>query len=391
MPSASQNRVLFVARHYVGTYRDNLSTKFEGQVSGLRETGREVDHFEISQDGILLRGKDATGKSSAIRIAGAANPSGTLQKLRHYNQIFRAAKKQLARQEYGLVYLRSAPPTIAYLRLLHAAKRQGVRVVVEIPTYPSVGEISSNTWLRRQALRVSELAKRLEAKSVDLYAVIGENVDGTLRGRPAKNINNGVNVPAVAQRIPAGRIPEVDTEVNVIALASMCKWHGYDRLIRGMAQVEKRERPTVHFVGPDGDGSLRAWELLAKELQVGESIIFHGRLDGEELRLLINRCHGAIGSLALHRIGLHSASTLKAREYMARGIPFIYATVDPTLTSDARGALQVPADETPISIRDVTKFFKKMTSVPNLPDEMRQYAQQELSWASNFDDLLVGS
>lgn len=386
--TARKQKVLFLSRHYTGAYRDNLSVKFEGQLSGLRESGRMVDHFEISENGIFLISNGNTAKDSCIRVSDAKHPSGPLRKLQHYDQLFRAARRQVARGDYDIVYVRSSPPTAAYLLLLKAARWHGAQVVVEIPTYPSVGEISGNTWLRRQALRASEFGKRLEAKWVDLYAVIGENVNGTLRGRPARNIDNGVNVPAIAERTPASKMPELRTEVNVIALASMCKWHGYDRVIRGMAEIRKSERPRIHLVGPDGDGSLHRWKILAEELDVAESVFFHGRLDGEKLRELIDHCHGAIGSLALHRIRVTSASTLKVREYMARGIPFIYATEDPTLTAGAIGALQVSADENPISIGEIVNFFAEKALDQDLPEKMRQYAVQNLSWASTFDGLL---
>ena len=66
---------------------------------------------------------------------------------------------------------------------------------------------------------------------------------------------------------------------------------------------------------------------------------------------LYDRCHFAIASLGLHRIGIDVASTLKTREYLAKGMPFVYSgEVDVFRDEPAHFCMAVPADETPVDV-----------------------------------------
>ena len=95
---------------------------------------------------------------------------------------------------------------------------------------------------------------------VDLYTLIGEDGGGTLRGRPAMNIVNGVDV-----RLPL-HVPRTgDPAVRLLALASMSGWHGYDRILRSLAAYRGDADVRVEFAGGDGDGSLGKWKLLTDE------------------------------------------------------------------------------------------------------------------------------
>jgi hypothetical protein len=58
------------------------------------------------------------------------------------------------------------------------------------------------------------------------------------------------------------------------------------------------------------------------------------------------RADVGIGTLALHRKQLHEASPLKVREYLAVGLPVLYAYEDPDADVLGKGVLRIANSET---------------------------------------------
>ena len=121
-------------------------------------------------------------------------------------------------------------------------------------------------------------------------------------------------------------------------------------------------------------------EALAQLLGLTDRVTFHGPLYDETLNTLVARCDVGVGSLGMYRYGLAQGMTLKLREYLARGLPFVSAVDDPALPADADFALRVPNDDTPIDMNAIVAFAQKAKSDAELSARMRAYAQASLSW-----------
>jgi len=214
--------------------------------------------------------------------------------------------------------------------------------------------------------------------------VIGEPVGDTLHGRPAMNIINGVDVSA----LPAHTPNPGDGPIRLLALASMSGWHGYDRILRALANDTSGIKARVDFVGGDGDGSLAAWKTLAETLGLGDRVTFHGPLYGSALDRVIAACDIGVGSLGMYRYGLAQGMTLKLREYMARGLPFVSAVDDPSLPDDPAFALRVSNDDTPIDMARVIAFAQNARLDAGVSDRMRAYAQAHMSWQGVLSRVL---
>jgi len=78
---------------------------------------------------------------------------------------------------------------------------------------------------------------------------------------------------------------------------------------------------------------------------------------------------------------------VKVREYCARGIPFIIASTDPDFPDDFPYMMRVPANDEPIDIQKVIVFYERISST-NYVDEMRKYAEQNLSWERKLSPLI---
>jgi glycosyltransferase involved in cell wall biosynthesis len=194
--------------------------------------------------------------------------------------------------------------------------------------------------------------------------------------KPHITIGNGFNVDSVTVR---QQVPFVGEELHLLCVANVSRWHGLDRLIRGLGTYRGPTRITLHIAG---DGSeLSSLKKIIDELGITGQVIFHGFTTGKDLDDLFNTCHIAVGSLGLHRIGLTEASILKAREYCARGIPYIIACKDPDFPNDFSYIHTVPADESPVSIESIIDFAQRVSEDIGHPLKMREYAVGHLDWS----------
>ena len=209
--------------------------------------------------------------------------------------------------------------------------------------------------------------------------------------KPHLTIGNGFSV----QFVPVRGAPDyTDNELHLLCVANVSRWHGLDRLLRGLSTYSGTPKVILHIAGVGAE--LPHLQQLTKDIGISDWVIFHGFTTGKALDVLFDRCHVAVGSLGIHRIGLNEASILKAREYCARGIPFIYGTPDPDFPADFSYVLHLPADESPIDIERVLAFAKRVCADPDHPQKMRRYAEEHLDWSvkmkklKDFLEALVG-
>lgn len=122
---------------------------------------------------------------------------------------------------------------------------------------------------------------------------------------------------------------------------------------------------------------------------VRESVVFHGFLPPNEIDHLANVCHIAINSLSVHILGQKITSTLKSREYFARGMPFITSSSDDDFDDKNPYILKVSEDENPFDIHELINFASKLNDDPKHPQKMRQYAISHLDWSVKMKRLLT--
>jgi len=187
-------------------------------------------------------------------------------------------------------------------------------------------------------------------------------------------VPNGIGVNSV----PLRKYKPNHNEISLLFVGSVNRWHALDRVIQGMSLFGEAKSLHLHIVGTgDQEGYLKT---LTKNLGLEQQVTFHGYKSGKLLDEAFENAHIAIASLGIHRNGIKEASVLKAREYCARGIPFIYGYNDPDFDS-FRFTLKVPPTDAPIGIEEIIEFAKKTTSDPNHPALMREYAYKNLDWS----------
>ncbi|MDN5343662.1 MAG: hypothetical protein PWP28_2542 [Oceanotoga sp.] len=189
-------------------------------------------------------------------------------------------------------------------------------------------------------------------------------------------INNGLDLSSI-------RIKEKNKDnkkLNILSIANNSKWHGYDRVIKGMYEYYKKNPKKDVYYHCVGEGSeLQNLKNLVKELKLEKYVIFHGTKTGEELDEIVDDSDIAFGSLANHRKAMYVDSALKNREYCARGIPFVIASDDSDFPESFPYVYRISQDETPVNIEKVIKFYDSIKN-KNYIEEMRKYAEKNLTW-----------
>ena len=351
-----------------------LKRKFNGQISALTKMGHKV-HF-ISFDEAKLY----DNYESKVRVL--KNTFWGKNRLYIHTivfiDIYLAAIKIIKQNRVDYVYFRKSPMGIFGYAFLNKCNRKGIKVIIEIPSYPSKEKPGS---LARSLYEYySRIWSNLSNKFVSLFALIGEK-SNSYCGRPAINIENGLTV----EDVPI-REYNKDGHIHLLALASMSYWHGYDRIILSLHECKHPDahKVIIDMVGDEGDGSLKKWKHMVNQLKLESQVIFHGRLEGDGLDNMFNKATIGICSLGLYRLGYENSSILKLREYTARGLPFVYAANDSCINHSLGYAMKVSNNDEPIDMGQIIDFANTVSKDFTISQRMREYAKECISWESQF-------
>lgn len=250
------------------------------------------------------------------------------------------------------------------------------KVLWEVPTYPYDKE------LKKPATYAFYLKDRHNRKKLKRYVdrVVDLSGSTNIFGVPTLQIINGVDLSAILPKDPA---PSCST-VNVICIAAFSFWHGTDRFIDGM-RAYYNESPSralhLHLVG-NGPAipSLRE-QVVSSNLEA--YVHFHGFCDRQEMDHIFNQCTFALEGLAGHRQGIMSSSSLKSREYLAKGIPFATSSkIDVFREHPVDFCLQLAGNDSPINIHKLIEFhdvlYEKETQ-SQLISRIRSFAEANVS------------
>jgi len=280
---------------------------------------------------------------------------------------------------YDALYLRR--PSVASKEMMAFLKDQKSRnpdlvTIEEIPTYPydeemkgfkSLPLLLKDRWNRR---RLNEV--------IDRIAVFSDNE--IIFSIPTIKIINGVDLHDVGIRAPSHTM-----RADIIFVAAFAEWHGADRLLDGLKLFRdsasgSAEEVHVHMVG--GGPKLESLKRKAAADGLSDLVTFYGVLDRSGMDRIYDRCDFAVASLGLHRIGLSISSTLKTREYLAKGIPFIYSgDIDVFVDDPVDFCCQISADESPVDIDAVLEFRSRLYEREReecLTQRIREYAEDHV-------------
>lgn len=342
---------------YIAKYEYGVYNKINAQVDTFRKAGFDCEIDDCKSDYTLVH-------KVATRIPFL--PDGI-----RWNSIDCGG--------FDCIYIRR-PAFCSYnfIKWLRQTKKRypNIRIILEFQTFPYDAEYYK---LYRLPLLLKDILYRGHLKKYIDRAADLSNHD-MIFGIKTIQIYNGIDLSSVDVRNPFF----ANDALNLLCVAVFNTWHGVDRILNGLADYKKQQgnrRVILHLVG---EGQiLKELKAQVVHLDLEDSVIFYGRMKPSDIVPLYNSCNMAIASLGLHRIGVLTASTLKTREYLAKGIPFVYSGIIDVFQEEPTDfCLQVPADDSPIEIQHLIDFNDRLyerDTPQELAKRIRTYAERHVS------------
>ena len=376
-----------------GLKSDSVQKKVISQIRGLNDSGVECRGFFLTNDV-----KEETVFDKNIILI----PYPTTHK-RFFNIIFQKkmllnfVKNYLAQNlktdEY--IYLRYPGVSFELYKLANKFKNRIIsehqsKEIDEIKSLRNEHPISLNIsklisyflyqfWpIFNEVIWSKPYSKRLLAK------VAVTNEIAIYHKRFCKNVwvvPNGIETDNYKLRIS----PNLENKIKIIFLkgtSGHAPWNGLDRLINSIDNYPHREKLELIICG----------SIIEGEVPFREYIKLTGYINSEELDSLISNVHFGFSTLCLFRKHLNEAAVLKAREYFARGLPFVYGYTDPdleNLESAKKYSLKISNDDTLINFDNVIRFVNNVYLDPNYITKMRDIAIENLDWKAKMKQLQI--
>lgn len=320
--------------------------KIRSQIKGLEREGIEVDLIENEE---LPRWKKILPFSS-----------------RSYNW-----REINIPNDADAIYIRYQLSDYPFIKAIRRWKKENPRrnIILEIPMFPYISELEAIS--NKLTLLRDKIYSRYIYKYVDRIVTFTSHEE--ILGVETIPMVNGIEVDKVEEK----KYVKNDNSINIIAVALVNFSHGYDRLIEGIGKYyeapgEKRNI-IFHLVG-DGD-VLPKLRKLAKERLIEDHVLFYGFRSGDELNHLYDIADIGVDVLGGHRKGDVWFGTLKSREYLSKGLPFITEYSLPSeLDPIKQYILKVPDNDSPIVIDDVIEFYNSLDK-ENVVLNMRKFAK----------------
>lgn len=294
------------------------------------------------------------------------------------------AKNCVEEPSLKLIYIRLMIPNPSLIALMKAAKKHGVKVLYEIPTYPYYGEqfrASRKKYRAVAKIAIDALFSPLIKKYADHIVIIKSNSKIWLHSKMVE-INNGVNTEKIKSKT------EYDTKdgtFRMVTVGTLFPYHGYDRVLAGLKNCNEKvyDHPVeFHVVG----ASQTINELKEQAQKLGlKRVIFHGMKTTDELNEMYEKFDVGLGCLALHRRNADIDTTLKIIEYYCRGVPVVTSGKSPY--KNPAVTIQIPDGEDPV---DINSLYNEWKSIDK--DELRalsEQAKKEFSWDFIMKQLLM--
>lgn len=371
----SEKLLFFTKMNFAVKENSGIRKKVFAQVNALKRYGLEVDIVYFENNKIFVVGDNSNTTFEAN------------DKLQFLSFLYGGFLENLDIKTYKYVYIRHFLTNPLFLNLLSKLKKRngGIKIFMEIPTYPYRFEFADMPLVKRLGLWIDERCLPYFKKYID--RIITFSAEKEIFGIPTIMTDNGIDI----EQFPM--IPKVafnGRSIHLFGLANVQKWHGYDRIIEGLKGYysTKKDIEVIFDIGGNGSEILPLKQRVA-DYGLTDKVIFHGFVSGDDLTKLFEQTHVGVGSFGMHRIGVADGqtSTLKAREYAARGLPIVLGHQDRGFPDGFPYLLELPADESPVDIQKIVNLYLSVQP-SDYPQEMNAYAEQNLTWFVNFKPVV---
>ncbi len=349
----------------------------EGGVGPRKKVLSQIKAFEKS-------GIDLELVESPFQLEGKIRGNFLLRQIicrLPFTYVYSRHKYEEKYKDADVFYIRFLAGDYYFSQFIKKLKKNNpnARIVMELADYPTTWYMTTSLLYKivyTPIILKDIFARRYYKKYVDRIALLKPLNE--VYGIPAIQFVNGIDVGSIKVKQQSGT-----SIIRLIAVAAMCNFHGYDRMIEGLHQYYMKggaRRIEIYFVGGrEAPGNeLVRYKKLCEEYQLQEYITFYGEKTGKDLDDIYDKCNLAVASLGMYRIGYGTANSLKVREYMAKGLPIVTGCpVDIFLEGNFQYGCEFANDDTYIDMERIIKFFDRMyeEDEQKIIVKIRQYAE----------------
>jgi glycosyltransferase involved in cell wall biosynthesis len=296
-----------------------------------------------------------------------------------------------------IVLLRATPftmilmlPGLLYLRLLKK------KIIIDVPT-PFINVIQevkgSNASKVNKFIKILVMFITLPFSLYPAHRVLQYSKEGKWFSFGLKKkilqVGNGIDVKNIPMR--RKKLKVQNNTIYFTGVATLAFWHGYDRFITSIYEYKRKNNKYNVIFNIVGDGEEKAkLEKLVNDLSLNDNIIFHGFKDGDDLtKIFDNATHIGVCSLGLFRKNMFYASELKAREYAARGIPFILGCEDFDFPNTLNFVYQCENDDSIIDIDKIIQWYENLDKNFENFSFIREYAIENVDFNSKAKNEIL--
>lgn len=292
---------------------------------------------------------------------------------------------------YSFYYIRFEAADYSFRTFLKQLRKNNPlsKIIIEFPDYPNTIWMKGILFL---GIYLKDLyARKFYKKYIDRFAVWNREYK-SIYSVPTVYYTNGINV----SRLPLRNVScHFKNELHLLGLSSMFAFHGFDRLLRGLKTYyasEKSVKIYFHIVGDDIGGERKKYQCYVNNEKLNGYIKFYDQKIGDELSSLCNEIDIAVGSLGMYRVGLKIASSLKTREYFARGFPVVSGCpIDVLLGKDYPYCIEFENDNSEIDVAKIVNWYENLTSredIKVISENIRKFAEQNCDIAVAMKEVI---
>lgn len=353
--------------------------KIYGQIEAMRGSGLEVMLIAPKDSYIVVLGKSKDGEEEET-VLGKYSGKGLFRFFNLAAVLYKKALIHVVGNDIDAVFIRYSISEVSLIKTLKTLKERSKKIFIEIPSYPYDLEYNNKQWYKKIGLYIDRIYRKKLKKYVDVIFTPSPKQED-IYGIKTVYFENGISTKDVQVR---NYIGFKENTLRFIGVANLNAWHGYDRVIKGIAKYYEKENKINFLFNIVGEGvELVNLEKITEELGLQQRIIFHGKKYGRELDEVYDNSDVAVSSVGFFRLDSIPRTSLKTREACLKGVPFISVKGDPVFDNDFKYMYLVEDKDTPIDVEGVYNWFKTLSSDIYL-EEMYQFAVKNLSWEETF-------
>lgn len=290
-------------------------------------------------------------------------------------------------KKYDFIYIRKIwfmdGDLIFFLKKVKKIKPD-IRIILEIPTYPYDQEgkqidmiplkIKDKFWRTRLSLYVDRVVTY--SKDDIIFNIETIKTSNAIDYESAKRTGNDL----------------CNDKINMIACGNLYYWHGFDRAIEGLRLYYNKgckKEINLYIVGYGNENE--KYEKMIKEYNLSKHVFLVGAAYGNELDSIYSKCVVGLDSMGRHRSGVFYNSSLKGKEYCAKGL-IIISGVETELDgkSDYKFYYRVPATDEAIDFEDFLSYYNKLicdSSIEKIQKEIMSFAENNFDFSVVMDPI----